>query len=67
MGQLMNTQMMARLFAALDSVEATRDLIGQIRQAESFRSERSDLRGIDELVGEARERLRSLIVAERGR
>ncbi|MDB4969694.1 MAG: hypothetical protein JWN44_5383, partial [Myxococcales bacterium] len=61
-----NSQTLARLFAALDSVEATRDLIGQIRQVESFRVEPSDLRGIDELVGEAHQRLRSLIVAERG-
>jgi hypothetical protein len=67
MAQVTNSQTLARLFAALDSVEATKDLIGQIRQVESFRVGSSDLRGVDELVGEARERLRSLIVAERGR
>ncbi len=67
MGRLMNSERLARLFAALDSVEATRDLIGQIRQAESFLTERSELATIAERVGEAREMLRSLIVAERGR
>jgi hypothetical protein len=67
MAQVTNSQTLARLFAALDSVEATKDLIGQIRQVESFRVGSSDLRGVDELVGEARERLRSLIVAERRR
>jgi hypothetical protein len=62
-----SSEVLARLFAALDSVESTGELIGQIRQGESLRSQRGDLRGVAELLGEARELLRSLIVAERRR
>ncbi len=54
-------QTLARLHAALDSVELSNTMIGEIRQGESFRSERAELRTAAELVARARELLRRLI------
>jgi hypothetical protein len=62
-----DSEILALLLGALDSVERTEDLIGQIRQTASFRSERREIRGAAELLGEARDLLRSVLLSERGR
>jgi hypothetical protein len=56
---------LARLHAALDSVETTRGLVAEIRDGETFTSERPELRGIVDHVVRAAELLRSIIVGER--
>jgi len=56
---------LARLYAALDSVETTRGLVAEIRDEQTFTSERPELRGIVEHVARAAELLRSIIVGER--
>ncbi len=49
-----NLPIMARLHAALDSLEASRDLIRQVREVKSFRTEQRELRSAADLVAEAR-------------
>jgi hypothetical protein len=44
----------ARLHAALESLETTGDLIREVREVESFRARRSELRSAADLVAEAR-------------
>ncbi|HEX4460577.1 MAG TPA: hypothetical protein VIA18_21510 [Polyangia bacterium] len=58
-------QLLARLYAAADSVETTRDLVSEIRQADGLADARPEVRGLVELVGRARELLQSLIAVER--
>jgi hypothetical protein len=65
--ELTDPHTMALLAAALDSIETTRELIGRIREVESLRRERRDLRGLADLIGETRDRLQSLLLTERVR
>lgn len=58
-------QLLARLYAAADSVETTRNLVSEIRQADALADERPEVRGLVELVGRARQLLASLIAVER--
>ena len=58
-------QLLARLYAAADSVETTRSLVSEIRQADGLADERPEVRSLVELVGRARELLQSLIAVER--
>ena len=58
-------QLMARLYAAADSVETTRSLVNDIRQGEGLAYERPELRGLFELVGRASDLLQTLITVER--
>jgi hypothetical protein len=51
----------ARLYAALESLEATGDLIRQVREVESFRAQRSELRSAADLVAEARAQVELLL------
>ena len=62
-----DSQKLARLLAALDSVEATESLIDQVRQGETFLSERREIRGVAERLSEVRDLLRNVIVSERRR
>jgi len=55
---------LARLHAALDAVENTRSLIGELRQVGSFRSDEPELRSVADLVAAARQALRVLIERE---
>jgi hypothetical protein len=56
---------LARLHAALDSVETTRALVAEIREEESFTSERPELRGASDLVERAAELLRTMLLGDR--
>jgi hypothetical protein len=58
-------QLLARLYAAADSVETTRKLVSDIRQADALADERPEVRGLVELVGRAGQLLESLIAVER--
>jgi hypothetical protein len=62
--ELDRSDLLARLHAALESVETTRDLVTEIRQAEPLAHPRPELAGVVELVGRARELLRTVIVDE---
>jgi hypothetical protein len=62
--ELDRSDLLARLHAALESVETTRNLVAEIRLAEPLRHPRPELAGVVELVGRARELLRSVIVDE---
>jgi hypothetical protein len=52
----------ARLHAALESLDATDDLIREVREIESFEAQRSELRNAAERVVEARELLQGLLL-----
>jgi hypothetical protein len=52
----------ARLHAALESLDATDDLIREVREVETFQAQRSELRNAAELVIEARELLQGLLL-----
>ena len=58
-------QLLARLYAAADSVATTRDLVSEIRDADSSADERPEVRGLVELVGRAEQLLQTLIAVER--
>ena len=51
---------LARLHAALESLENSEELLRQVRQVQSFRSQRSELRGAVERISEAHALLREL-------
>jgi hypothetical protein len=55
------TPIQARLYAALDSLETTNELIGELRQGETFRAQRTELRSVADLVAEARSLVRVLL------
>lgn len=59
--------MLAQLHAALESLEMTKGLFREIRQIETFRSQRAELRGAADLVARAGELVRVLLDAERAR
>jgi hypothetical protein len=52
---------LARLHAALDSLETSEELLREVRQVESFRAQRRELRGAAERIHEARALLRELM------
>src|SRR5579859_3947590 len=52
---------LARLHAALDSLETSETLLREVRQVESFRAQRRELRGAAERIDEAQKMLRELI------
>jgi hypothetical protein len=62
--ELDRSDLLARLHAALESVETTRSLVSEIRAAEPLRHPRPELAGVVELVGRARELLRTVILDE---
>ena len=58
------SNLLARLHAALESVETTRNIVAEIRQKEPLTHPRAELAGVVELVGRARELLRTVLVDE---
>jgi hypothetical protein len=60
-----HSELLARLYAAADSVETTRTLVAEIRQADALADARPEVRGLVELVGRASQLLQSLIAVER--
>jgi hypothetical protein len=60
-----HSQLLARLYAAADSVETTRTLVAEIRAADALADARPEVRGLVELVGRASQLLQSLIAVER--
>ena len=65
--QTENLPVLARLHAALDSLEASRDLIRQVREVKSFRTERRELRSAAELLAAARSLMLQLLSDGDGR
>jgi hypothetical protein len=63
----MDPLVLARLLGALESVETTRDLIGEVREVDAFGHERPELRRIADLVAAARDALYAVIFSERTR
>jgi hypothetical protein len=55
---------LARLHAALDSVETTHRLVAEIQRGETLTDARADLAGVSELVDRARALLRGVIAGE---
>jgi hypothetical protein len=60
-----DSQKLARLLAALEAVEGTESLIDQVRQNETFLSERREIRDAADRLSEVRGLLRTVILGER--